>query len=192
MSFAAGKIHLGAARIFAGVTAAASGTPPTYTTHTAGVPGSGTEVGLTQGDTVFTYKAEKKYVEAEQALGKVQAFTISEMAAIECTMLEQTYFTLQQAFDNVGKESISGGDAFYFGGGTAILTPTQQCVMFTAIDPLNPTKFRVVQLYKVSMPNGMEIPFSRTKESVYKVRFEGLQDLTRTAGDQIGYYRVEK
>ncbi|MEO8483324.1 MAG: hypothetical protein ABI634_14015 [Acidobacteriota bacterium] len=192
MAFAPGKIHLGMARIFVGVTAAATGTPPTYTTHTAGVPGSGAEVGLTQGDTSFTYKAEKKYIEAEQGLGYVQAFTVSERAAVECTMLEQTYITLQQAFDNVGKESVGAGDAFWFGGGTAILTPTQQCVMFTALDPINPTKYRIVQLYKVSMPNGMEIPFSRTKESVYKVRFEGLQDLTRNAADQMGYYRIEK
>lgn len=192
MALTPGKIHLGTARVFVGVTAATTGTPPTYTTHTAGVPGSGTEVGLTQGDTTFEYKAEKKYIEAEQALGYVQSFVISERGAIECTMLEQTYVTLQQAFDNVGKESISGGDAFWFGGGTGILTPTTQCVMLTAIDPINPTKFRVVQLYKVSMPNGMKIGFSRTKESVYAVRFEGLQDLARNAGDQIGYYRIEK
>ena len=37
MALAPGKIHLGPARIFAGVTAATTGTPPTYTTHTAGV-----------------------------------------------------------------------------------------------------------------------------------------------------------
>ena len=190
MALAPGKIHLGAARIFVGVTAATTGTPPTYTTHTAGVPATGTEVGLTQGDTIFKFMAEKKLIEAEQALGYVQAFIIAERASIECTLMEQTYISLQQAFDNVGRESVSAGDAFWFGGGQ--YSPTQLCVMMTALDPLNPTKYRIVQLYKTALTGSYEVPFSRTKESVYKVRFEGMQDMTRNASDQIGYYRVEK
>lgn len=191
MALNTGRIHLGACRIFAGVTPATSGTPPTYTTHTNGVPGSGTEIGLTQGDTLFLYKPEQKLIEAEQANGYVATFTVNERAAIEFTCLEQNYFALQQAFNNVGKESVAGGDAFYFGGGNNIMQPATTCVMVTSIQPQAPTKFKIAQLYKVATIQGFEIPFSRTKESMYKVRFEALQDLTRTAGDQMGYFRHE-
>lgn len=192
MALAPGKIHLGPARIFVGVTAATTGTPPTYTSHTDGVPGTGTEIGLTQGVSTFRYMAEKKLIEAEQALGYVESFVINERASFECTLLEQTYVSLQQAFDNVGKETQSSGDAFYFGGGTGILSPAQQCVMITARQPKAPTKFIVIQLYKVTSVSGYEAPFARANETTYKVRFEGLQDLSRNAGDQIGYYRYEK
>lgn len=192
MSFTPGRIHLGAARIFVGGTAAATGTPPTYTSHTAGVPAGFDEVGLTQEDAMFGYKVDQKLIEAEQSLGPVATFSVSEGAFIECTVLEQTYTTLQRAFNNVGKESVSGGDAFYFGGGTAVLTPLQQCVMLTSVQPANPTKFIIAQLYKCAMPQGYEVPFSRTKETKYKLRFQAMADVSRNAGDQMGYYRFEK
>lgn len=191
MAFTPGRIQLGTARIFVGGTAATTGTPPTYTTHTAGVPSGFTEMGLSQGDCTFGYKAEQKLIEAEQALGPVGAFTVSERAFIECTVLEQTYAVLQRAFNNVGKESVAGGEAFYFGGGTSILAPLTQCVMVTVMQPATPTKFICVQLYKCAMPQGYEVPFSRTKEALYKLRFEAIQDVSRNAGDQMGYYRYE-
>jgi hypothetical protein len=191
MAFTPGRIHLGAARIFVGGTAATTGTPPTYTTHTDGVPSGFTEMGLTQGTAIFGYKPTEKKIRAEQALGPVGTFTVSEDAFVECTVLEQTYTTLQRAFNNVGKESTGSGEAFYFGGGTAILSPLQQCVILTARQPAAPTKFIVVQLYKCSMPNGYEVPFGRENESAYKLRFEAIQVMTRDAGDQMGYYRFE-
>lgn len=192
MALAPGKMHLGAARIFFGVTAASTGTPPTYTTHTDGVPGSGTEAGLTEGDCEFSYVPEGKLIEAEQALGYVASFTAAERASLTFTCKEQTYNSLKQAFNNVGTESVGAGDAFYFGGGTAILSRITQCVMATARQPLAPTKFIVVQLYKVDSVEGYKAAFSRTKESTYRVRLEGMFDLTRNAGDQLGYYRFEK
>jgi hypothetical protein len=191
MALTPGKIHLGAARIFVGVTPAVTGTPPTYTTHTDGVPSSGTEVGLTQGDTEFNFVSETKLSEAEQALGYVQVFTIAERAELIFTCLEQTYTTLKLGFQNVGTETIAGGDAFWFGGGTSV-NRTQQCVMATSRQVTAPTKFIIVQLYKVDNIEGYKIPFSRTKESMYRCRLVGLFDTSRAVGDQLGYYRLEK
>jgi hypothetical protein len=192
MALNAGKIHLGACRIFAGVTPAVTGTPPTYTTHTDGIPASGTEMGLTQGDTTFVYNPEQKLIEAEQALGYINTFTINQRASLEFTCLEQTYFALQQAFNSAGTETISAGDAFYWGGGNAALVPNTTCVMATARQPYAPTKFIIVQLYKVATVAGYQIPLSRTKESMFRVRFEAMEDTSRNAGDRAGYYRFEK
>jgi len=192
MALAHGKIHAGPARIFVGVTAATTGTPPTYTTHTDGVPGSGTEVGHTEGGAVFKYQAVKKEIASEQSLAAVDVFTESEMATLTFTCLEQTYNTLQQAFDNVGKETQSSGDAFWFGGGTGILAPTTQCVTLTSRQRNAPTKFIVTQLYKVYSVNGIELSFQKSGHTLYQVTLTALADLARNAGDQLGYYRFEK
>ncbi len=192
MALAPSKIHVGPARIFCGVTQAANGTPPVYTTHTDGVPGSGTEMGLTEGDAVFKYQLIKKPLGAEQSLADVDVFTEGEMASLVFTCQEQTYFALQRAFDIVGTESVAGGDAAWFGGGTAVLSPRTEVVMLTSRQRNAPTKFIVTQLYKVFSVDGIEIPFRKGGPSLYKVTLNALADLTRNAGDQIGYYRFEK
>lgn len=191
MAFAPTKIHGGGARIFSGVTAGTTGTPPTYITHTDGVPGSGTELGLTQGDTNFSYQATKKEIEAEQSLAAVDVMTTAEMATIETTCLEHTYFALQRAFDNIGSETVAGGYGFYFGNGTGILAPRTECVMITARQRNAPTKFVIGVIYKALSPEGFKLGFKKGGESVYKIVFKGLADLTRNAGDQLGYFRFE-
>lgn len=192
MAFNVQKIQGGGSRIFAGVTAGATGAPPTYISHTDGVPGSGTELGLTQGDTTFAYQLTKKEIEAEQSLAPVDVMAVGEMAQIETTVLEHTYFTLQRAFDNVGTSSISGGDAFYFGGGTGVLAPRTECVMITHRQRNAPTKFVVGVFYKAYSVEGFKTSFKKNGESVYRVVFKALSDLSRDAGDQMGYYRFEK
>jgi hypothetical protein len=191
MAFAPTKIHGGGSRIFSGVTAPTTGTPPTYITHTDGVPGSGTELGLTQGDTNFAYQLTKKEIEAEQSLGAVDVMSIGEMGQIETTVLEHTYFTLQRAFDNVGTETVAGGYGIWFGGGTGPLASRTECVMITARQRNAPTKFVIGVLYKAYSVEGFKTSFKKSGESVYRVVFKGLSDLTRNAGDQMGYYRFE-
>lgn len=192
MAFAPAKIHGGGSRIFTGVTAGTTGTPPTYITHTDGVPGSGTELGLTQGDTTFSFQVEKKPIESEQFLGEIDVMAVKEMSQIETTVLEHTYFTLQRAFDNVGSETIGAGDAVYFGGGTGVLTPRTEVVMVTSRQRNAPTKFVIAVLYKCYSVAGFKTSYKKGGESVYQVVFKGLIDTTRNAGDMMGYYRWEK
>lgn len=192
MAFAPDKIHGGASRIFAGVTAGATGTPPTYITHTAGVPATGTELGLTQGDTMFTYQPTKKEIDSEPNLAAVAAMTISEVAQIETTVMEHTYFTLQRAFDTVGSESIGAGDAFWFGGGTSILTTRTECIMVTAAQRTAPTKYIIAVLYKAYSVEGFKVSYKKSVESVYRIVLKGLADTARNDGDRLGYFRWEK
>jgi hypothetical protein len=191
MAFAPTKIHGGGSRIFTGVTAPTTGTPPTYITHTDGVPASGTELGLTQGDTNFAYQLEKKEIPAEQSLGAVDVMAVGEISQIDTMVLEHTYFTLQRAFDNVGTETVAGGYGIWFGGGTGPLNPRSECVMVTSRQRNAPTKFVIAVLYKAYSVEGFKTSFKKNNESVYKITLKGLSDLTRNAGDQMGYYRFE-
>jgi hypothetical protein len=156
------------------------------------VPATGSDIGATQGDTIFSYQNTKKEIEIEQSLAPVKVLTITEITSIEFTALEHTYTTLQWAIDNVGKEDVAGGRAFYFGNGSSILIPTTGCVMVTSMQPDAPTKFIIGVLYKCYIGDAWKMPFRRAGESTFKVTLKGLADLTRNLGDQVGYVRVEK
>jgi hypothetical protein len=128
---------------------------------------------------------------AEQSLAPVDVYVEDETAEISCTLKETTYAALQRAFDNVGTSDISAGEGYYFGGGTAILSPRSETIMLTSRIRGAPTKFVIAVLYKAVQMDALEMPFSRAGESVYSVTFRGLADLTRNAGDQVGYLRYE-
>lgn len=191
MSFDVTKIHVGAARIWSGVTNAVTGTPPTYIVHTAGVPPTGTEIGLTDGDTVFQYTLKKVEMMAEQSLGAVDIYAEMETVQLTFTMQEANANALKVAFDSsVGYDS-TGGDGFYFGNGTVVLAPMTTGIFFSSPRRDNPAKFFAGNLYKAYSKDGINFPMSRTKKGMVKVTLIGLADLTRTARDQMGYLRRE-
>jgi len=185
-------IHIGAARIFLGVTPPASGTPPTLTGHTAGVPATGVEVGYTRDAATFTYKQNKQEIQAEQSLNPVDVFVTTEEAQIEFQALEHTYNTLKTAFDNIGTVTDGAKDLFYGGDGSGLLSVTTQCVVLTSIQRQAPTKYEVLTLYKVYNVEGIAIGYQRTTEAMYKITLKALVDTTRNLGDRIFQFYREK
>jgi hypothetical protein len=179
------KIHIGAGRIFLNVTAPATGTPPTLTTHTSGVPGTGTEAGYTKDASTFTYKQTKQPIEAEQSLNPVDVFITTEECQLEFTAMEHTYNTLKTAFDNIGTVTDGAKDLFYAGDGLGLLSVNTQCVVLSSPRRDAPTKFEVLTLYKVYNVDGITVAYSRKGEAVYKVMLKALVDQTRNAGDRL-------
>lgn len=192
MALSANNIHIGAARIFLNATAPASGTPPTWMTHTSGVASSGTEVGYTQDACVFTYKQNKQEVEAEQSLNPVAVFTVSEECMIEFNAMEHVYNTLKTAFDNVGTLDDASRSAFYGGDSAALVNVTTQCVVMTSKIRTAPTKFEVITLYNVYNVDGFQVSYGRTTPAIYKVTLKGLVDNTRNEGDRLFQWFKEK
>lgn len=186
------KVQVGAARVFIGITNPATGTPPTLMTHTAGVPGSGVEAGFTVGDCVFSYVATKTEIFGEQALGPVDVYTGDEQVKLVFTMQEHNYASLKIAFDNIGSVDDGSKTLFYGGGGTAILAPTKQGIMFTALQRLAPTKFLYGVIYKGYSIKGYSSPFAKKNPSVIQVEIHGLVDSSRNAGDTMFQFVVEK
>lgn len=188
----AGKIHVGPARIWTGTTAPASGAPPTWLTHTNGVPATGTEVGFTLGDAVFTWKTDKVDIEAEQALGVVDQFISKENAMLEFEAQERTYSLLKILFDNIGNVDDGTRTGFYGGGGGTILNIQYVTVVLTSQIRNLTNKFEVLMCYKCVSMEGIQLTFSRTKPSTYKCQLRALPDSTRTQGDQIFQFSREK
>lgn len=179
------NIHIGAARIFLGVTAPATGVPPTPLPHVDGVPTSGTEVGYTQDAATFTYKQNKQEVVAEQSMNPVDVFVVSEEIQIEFTAMEHVFVALKAAFDNVGVDNNSNRMMFYGGDGGTLVNVTTQTVALTSRIRTAPTKFEVLCIYRVYNIEGISMPYNRTGEAVYKITLKGLVDTSRMAGDRL-------
>lgn len=186
------NIHIGAARIFLGVTPPASGTPPTKLSHTDGVPATGTEVGYTRDAATFSYKQNKQEVQAEQSLNPVDVFVTTEEAQLDFTAMEHVYNTLKTAFDNIGSLDDGTATLFYGGDGAGLLNVTTQCVVLTSRIRTAPTKFEALCLYRVYNVDGMAIGYQRTTEAMYKITLKALVDTSRSLGDRIFQWFREK
>lgn len=191
MAFNPNKIHVGPARIFVGVTNPASGAPPTFVGHTAGVPATGTEIGLTNADTIFTYEAKKTEIQAEQFYAGVDVFLSQEMAKVSFTAQESTVVALKAAFDAIGQFSDGTKDAFYAGSGSGAFACLKQSVMLTARQRVNPAKYIAILMYLAYPSKGLNYPFSRTKPAMSQVEFTALADTSRTAGDAMFQFYYE-
>ena len=188
----ASKIHVAPARIWVGTTAPATGLPPTWATHTNGVPATGTEVGYTIGDAMFTWKGDKVDIEAEQSLGVIDQFISKENAQLEFEAQERTYQLLKVLFDNIGNVDDVTRMGFYGGGGGTILNITYNTIFLSSQIRNLSNKYEVLFLYKCVSMEGVVLTYSRTKPSTYKVSMRCLADFTRTAGDQIFQFSREK
>jgi len=186
------NIHIGAARIFLGVTPPATGNPPQLLVHNDGTPLSGVEVGYTQDAATFTYKQNKQEVVAEQSLNPVDVFVVSEEIQIEFTAMEHVYTTLKAAFDNVGSDDDAARMLFWGGDGGNLISVQTQCVALTSRIRTSPKKFEVLCLYRVYNVEGVAIPYNRTGEAIYKITLKGLVDAKRTAGDRLFQWFREK
>jgi len=192
MALDAQQIHTGPANIYIGITAPATGTPPTWMTHTNGVPGSGTHIGYTTDDTVFTWQTTKNDIEAEQSLGVVDQFISAEMARLEFTALQRTYELMKVAFDNIGSVNDGTRMGFYGGGGGSVIEIQYVALTLTSRIRTLTNKYEVLTVYKAVSVEGIPITFSRTKPSQYKVTLRCLPDDTRDEGDKIFQFYREK
>lgn len=188
----ASNIHIGAARIFVGVTPPATGLPPTLLTHVDGVPTTGTEVGYTRDAATFTYKQNKQEIQAEQSLNPVGVFVTTEEAQIEFTAMEHIYNTLRIAFDNVGMSNTDARALFYGGDGGGLVDVLTHCVALTSRIRTDPTHFEVLCLYNVYNVEGIVMPYQRTTEAMYKITLKALVDGNRVLGDRIFQWYREK
>jgi hypothetical protein len=140
----------------------------------------------------FIYKATKKEIVPEQSLLPVALYVDAELSQITFECLERTYNTLLRAFDNIGTVSDGSKDLFYFGNGTSIIAPFTTGVFFSSPQRTNLGKYSIGMLYNAYNPDGVKLPFTKTKPMSYKMTFTALADTTRTAGDQGGQFYIEK
>jgi hypothetical protein len=187
------SIHVGAVRVFSGVTVPVTGNPPTLLTHTNGVPGTGTEIGATEGDFVFNYQLIKTEIFAEQEFAPVDVYVGEETGFCTFTMKEQNYTALKLAFDaSIGNVDDGSKTLFYAGGGTAVLAPVTQCIVVSSVRRDNTAKYFIMVMYKAYTKLGVKGAFRKKGETMYDVEMHCLADTTRNAGDRMLQWFREK
>ena len=182
MAQTAANIHVGPGRIFFGVTAPATGTPPTLMSHTAGVPASGVEVGHTSGPTVVTFENVKSDINSEQSFGIVDTYATGQTFTMTFTAMERTYATLQKLFEGLGSEDEAGYEMYY--GGGPISVPSFS-VMISSPLRQDVSKFEFLVGYRMQMAAPVPLTYSRTEVSMVAVTLRGTHDSARNVGDQL-------
>ena len=186
------EIHVGPAFIYIGVDAPATGTPPTWTPLTDGVPATGDFVGATIGEATFTWTAEKTEIEAEQVMGVLDMFISSQGGELTFEAEERNYELMKTAFDNIGSVDDGTKMGFYGGGGGTILNIFYKSIVLVSGRRDIPGAHEVLTLYKAVSTAPMPLKYSRVGPSTYEVTFRALPDTSRAPGDQIFQFYREK
>ena len=159
-----------------------------------GNPTAGTPLfaGATDGASTMVLTPKLTEITADQVTGPVDVVLTGEAASIEVTLKESDLAKLKSyvvngSFSTGTDSSLPAGSQAYeeisFGGLMAI-PKTSVAVISARRD--SPGKFVVAQLYQAYQAQAVQLPYQRTKETTYKIKFEGLADPSRPVGDQVG------
>jgi hypothetical protein len=192
MAVQSNEIHVGPANIYIGTTAPATGTPPTWATHTNGAPATGTHVGATIGEATFTWTAEKTEIMAEQVMGVLDMFISSQGAELTFEAEERNFELMEKAFDNIGNVDDVTRMGFYGGGGGTIININYTTIFLSSLRRDIPGAYEILFIYKGVSTAPMPLKYSRIGPSTYEVTFRCLPDTDRDEGDQIFQFSREK
>ncbi len=202
MALTAANIRVGAGRVFMGVTPSALGNA--INIDGTGVPPTGVEVGLTDGEAVFTYEVTYFESMAEQSLASVAVFATEEMAQLEFTMKEYVQANIEDFFASLlattvgapGNAGPAGGTDIYEGGrilgqaaGAGEVT-LQSCMLVAPIPNTSGVsqRFTWVILFQAFQNEAAAVRYTKAGDSLLKVTFKAIADLTR--GDTSTLFQV--
>ena len=206
MALNAANVRVGAGRLFMGTTPPAAGNALDLTP--AGVPPSGTEVGLTEGEAVFTYEVTYFEVMAEQSLASVEVFATEEMAQIEFTMKEYIQANIEDFFVAMLATTVGAGGNPGPGGGTDIYEGGRilgqaagageislQAVVLVAPIPNTSSvaqRYTYIMLYQAYQSEAAAARYTKSGDTLMKVTFKAIADLTRADTSTLFQIAVER
>ena len=206
MALNAANVRVGAGRIYMGTT------PPSAGEHInlpgTGIPSTGTEVGLTEGESVFTYEVTYFEIMAEQSLGAVEVFATEETAQLEFTMKEYIQANIEDFFNTMLATSVDAvpttpGTPFtdiYEGGRILGLAAgagevTLQSVILVAPIPNTSAvaqRYTYIMLYQAYQSEASAVRYTKSGDSLLKVTMKGICDLTRGDTSTLFQLAVER
>lgn len=191
-------IHQGTGYLWYGVQAPATGARLLVDAN--GNPQGGTPfaMGASEGAATFHMEAKIEEIAIDQETAPVDAVMTAESAYIELTLKESSLGKISKALAHASFSS--GTDTGLPAGaqsyeeitvGGLVTVPQASVALVSPRRGFSaPGKFMVACLYNAYAKDPFQIGFTRTKEAVYKVRFDGLAVLSRTQGDRVGqFYR---
>jgi hypothetical protein len=186
------KIHQGPGKLWLAVTVPTTGNR--LLINSAGEPTVGTPVfaGATEGATTVGLSPKLEEINADQVAAPIDVVMTGEAESIEITLKESDlaklkHFIVHGSFSTGTDTGLPAGAQAYeeisFGGIMSI--PKTSIAVISARRDTS-SKFVVSQLYSAYQAEAIQLPFQRGKETTYKVKFVGLADPARSAGDQVG------
>jgi hypothetical protein len=186
------KIHQGPGKLWLNVSVPASGSRLLISSTGDPTAGTPTFAGATEGAATVMLAPKLDPIGADQVAAPIDVVMTGEAASIEVTLKESDLAKLKNFIVNgtytTGTDTglPAGAQAYEeiaFGGTMAIPK-----ISVAVISPRRDStgKFVVSQLYSAYQAEAIQLPFQRGKETTYKVKFEGLADASRAAGDQVG------
>lgn len=186
------KIHQGPGKLWLNVSVPASGSR--LLINAAGDPTAGSPIfaGATEGAATLLLAPKLDPITADQVAAPIDVVMTGEAASIEVTLKESDLaklknFVANGAFTTGTDTGLPSGAQSYEEisfGGTMTIPKTSVAVISPRRDATG--KFVISQLYSAYQAEALQLPFQRGKETTYKVKFEGLADASRAAGDQVG------
>lgn len=177
------KKFIGQGEIYVGVTAPAANTALALT---AGVPATGTDVGLTSGEATLTYKPTFTGVSIEQTTGEVAPRVTNETVELKFMAAEAVVANIGLALQTGTSHTTTGpGRTFYTVGGKVFFS--NQCVVLVSPfvdDGTGNTWYEWVCLYSAMSVQGLVLKYKRNDTRMIEVTFTGYPDPTRPVGDQ--------
>ncbi len=206
MALNAANVRVGAGRVYMGTT------PPTAGQHInipgTGIPSTGTEVGLTEGEAVFTYEVTYFEVMAEQSLAAVEVFATEESAQLEFTMKEYVQANIEDFFVSMLATSVDAvpttpGTPFvdiYEGGRILGLAAgagevTLQSVVLVAPIPNTSSvaqRYTYIMLFQAYQSEAAAARYTKAGDTMLKVTMKAIADLTRADTSTLFQVAIER
>ncbi|MGH9377161.1 MAG: hypothetical protein ACRD1I_00045 [Terriglobia bacterium] len=148
--------------------------------------------GAVSGATTIAWAPKIEALSADQVAAPIDARLTAEEQSIEAEVMETDYAKLRAYLANgvfaAGTDpGLPAGAQNYeeisFGG---LMAVPRMSVAIVSPRIEAPGKFVVSQLYCAYQAQSLSMPFSREKVTSVKVKFSGLADPSRPAGDQVG------
>lgn len=191
-------IHQGTAMLWYSVQAPAAGARFLVDANGNPLSGSPLAMGSSEGAATFHMEAKIEEISIDQETAPVDAVMTAESAYMEVTLKESALIkvaaSLAHATYSSGTDSGLPAGAQNFEeitvGGLLQIPQAAVALVSPRRGFSSPGKFMVACLYNAYAKDPFQIGFTRAKEAVYKVRFEGLAVLSRTQGDRVAqFYR---
>ena len=186
------KIHQGPGKLWLAVAVPTTGNRMLI--DTTGTPTGGTPIfgGATEGAATVALAPKLEQILADQVAAPIDVVMTGEAESIEVTMKQSDLtmlknFIVHGTFASGTDSGLPAGFQSYEEisfGGVIPIPKTSVAVISPRRDAAS--KYVVSQLYQAYQANAVQLPFQRGKETTYKVKFDGLADPSRIAGDQVG------
>jgi hypothetical protein len=152
------------------------------------------DLGLSSDGATLSYKGELEAIEADQFLAPVGYSIPGEECTFETIISEASAEKLKYAIGSGTVSTVAAGvgqkgySKLTFGGNTVL---TNYVLEYRAPKRTNRNLYIRVRLYIVNISPNLEMVFDKKKQVGFKLTCKAVCDVTRAAGDQLGYYMEE-